>query len=175
MEQRVAEKTSALTKSNLELQESAKFIKKITDTAPNLLYIYDLFTNRNIFCNPFVKELIGYSVSAIQKSENSLMSELVHPDDMEKVIEHHNRCLSLEGDNYLEIEYRIKDINGEWYWLYDKNIVFNRDPQGKPEQILGIAQNITHKKKAELKTKLLNQRLKVKLVELTIIICVGKA
>ena len=159
LEQRVVEKTSALTKSNLELQESAKFIKKITDTAPNLLYIYDLTTNRNIFCNPFIQDLTGYSVSVIQKFENSLLSKLIHPDDIEKVREHHNKCLFLEEDNYLEIEYRIKDINGEWYWLHDKNTVFNRDSQGKPEQILGVAQNITHKKKAELKTKLLNQRL----------------
>ena len=159
LEQRVAEKTSALTKSNLELQESNKFIKKITDTAPNILYIYDLSTNRNIFCNPFISELLGYSVSAIEKFENNLLSELIHPNDLEKIAEHHNKCLSLEEDNYLEIEYRIKDIHGEWYWLQDKNTVFKRDRLGKPEQILGIAQNITHRKKAELKTKLLNQRL----------------
>ena len=90
LEQRVAEKTFALTKSNLELQESTKFIKKITDTASNILYIYDLATNCNIFCNPFINELLGYSVSTIQKFENNLLNELIHPDDVDKVVEHYD-------------------------------------------------------------------------------------
>ena len=159
LEQRVAEKTSALTKINLELQESTRFAKKITNTVPNLLYIYDLTTNRNVFCNPFINELLGYSALEIQNYEDNLLGKLIHPDDLEKLTKHHHRCLSLKADDYLEIEYRIKDIYGEWYWLQDKNTIFNRNSQGQPEQILGVAQDITHKKKAEIKTKLLNQRL----------------
>ncbi len=159
LECRVSEQTSALTKSNLELQESTRFIKKITDTAPNILYIYDLATSRNVFCNPFIEELLGYSTLAIQKFESNLLSELIHPDDREKVAEHHSKCLFLKNDDYLEIEYRIRDIHDEWHWLHDKNIIFNRNDRGQPEQILGIAQDITHKKKAEIKTALLNQKL----------------
>ena len=159
LEHRVDEKTSALTKTNLELQESTRFAKKITDAVPNLLYIYDLTTNRNIFCNPFINELLGYSVLAVQKFESNLLGELIHPDDMKRVVEHHRQCLALEDERYLEIEYRIKDISGNWYWLYDKNTVFSRDCQGQPKQILGIAQDITHKKKAEIKAQLLNQKL----------------
>ncbi|MEL6928427.1 MAG: diguanylate cyclase [Cyanobacteria bacterium J06600_6] len=159
LEQRVAEKTSALTTANCELQKSTNFVQKIADTAPNLLYIYDFKTKRNIFCNPFINELLGYSVSAIQKFESNILSELIHPEDMPQVVEHQTRCLSLKDDDYLEIEYRIKDKYGEWYWLQDKNIIFNRNSQGQPEQILGIAQNITHRKKAELRMELLNQKL----------------
>ena len=159
LEHRVLEQTSALTKANLELQESTKFAKKITDTTPDLLYIYDLATQRNVFCNPFIEELLGYSVSAMQKFEDNIISELIHPDDIEKLVEHHRKCLFLKNDDYLEVEYRIKDINGEWYWLHDKSTIFNRNSQGMPEQILGIAQDITQKKQAEIKTNLLNQKL----------------
>ena len=159
LEHRVSQQTSALTKANLELQESTKFAKKITDTTPDLLYIYDLATQRNVFCNPFIEELLGYSVSAMQKFEDNIVSELIHPDDVEKLVEHHRKCLFLKNDDYLETEYRIKDINGEWYWLHDKSTIFNRNSQGMPEQILGIAQDITQKKKAEIKTNELNQKL----------------
>ena len=159
LEHRVSEQTSALTKANLELQESTKFAKKITDTTPDLLYIYDLATQRNVFCNPFIEELLGYSVSAMQKFEDNIISELIHPDDIEKLVEHHRKCLFLKNDDYLEIEYRIKDINGEWYWLHDKSTIFSRNSQGMPEQILGIAQDITQKKKAEIKTNILNRKL----------------
>lgn len=159
LERRVSEQTSALTKANLELQQSTKFAKKITDTAPDLLYIYDLTAKCNVFCNPFIEELLGYSVLAMEKFESNIISELIHPDDIEKLSEHYRQCLSLKNDDYLEIEYRIRDIHGQWYWLHDKNTIFNRNPQGEAEQILGIAQNITQKKKAEIRTKLLNQRL----------------
>lgn len=159
LERRVSEQTSALTKANLELQQSTKFAQKITDITPDLLYIYDLTAKRNVFCNPFIEELLGYSVLAMEKFESNIINELIHPDDIEKLTEHHRKCLFLKNDDYLEIEYRIRDIHGQWYWLHDKNTIFNRNSKGEAEQILGIAQDITQKKKAEIRNKLLNQEL----------------
>lgn len=168
LENRIEQKTSALTKVNQDLEMSISFRQKITELLPNLLYIYDLDTNSNVFCNPFVYELLGYSAQAIQKFENSLLSELVHPEDMENVVHHHHKCLSLPGDECLEVEYRIKDINNEWHWLQDRNIIFTRNEDNQPKQILGIAVDVTQAKKAQVETNILNQQLneKVALLEM---------
>ena len=48
------------------------------------------------------------------------------------------------------IEYRVLNQQGECYWLASHDRVFKRDEQGKPIQIIGIAQNITDRKAAEL-------------------------
>jgi|GEM_PF-3568217 len=167
LEQRVENKTAALTKSNLELTKSKKFIEKIANTTPNLIYIYDLITKRNIFCNAYISELLGYSAVAIREFKNNILSELIHPEDLEIIVEHHAQFLSLEDDEYLETEYRIRNIDNQWHWLQDKGTIFARNFKGQPTQIIGIARDITEKKKAEAKTKLLNQQLfeQVKILE----------
>ena len=160
LEQRVDEKTAALRQTNQALERSIQFREKIADSTPNLLYIYDLEEQRNVYCNPFVGELLGYTPQQLKKFEDGVVEELIHPDDVELLQQHFKRCLTLKGDKYLEIEYRIKNSSGQWYWLHDKNTVFSRDSQGKPQQILGIAQDITQ-------TKELDRQLKEQILVLT--------
>ncbi len=159
LEERVQEKTTALIKANQDLQESTEFREKLTDLTPNILYIYDLVTNRNIYCNPFITELLGYTPLELQKFRDSLVEQLIHPEDLAALNQHFNECLLLKNDNYLELEYRIKNTQGQWYWLHDKITIFTRDADGKPEQILGIARDITQ-------TKELNQKLEEQILAL---------
>ena len=166
LEQRVAQKTSALIRANQDLVKNTKFREKITDLNPNIIYIFDIKTNCNIYCNSFITELLGYAPSEIQELNNNLLDELVHPQDLELLKQHFNNCLNLQEDSYLEIEYRVKNTNGTWHWLHDKNTIFNRNSQGEVEQILGIAQDITFAKQAELETEALNQKLQEKITVL---------
>ena len=166
LEKRTAEKTAALIKANKDLIESTNFREKMTDLTPNILYIFDLKTNRNVYCNPFITELLGYTPIELQKFKNGLLEELIHPEDIESLKQHFNDCFFLKGDNYLETEYRIKNVNGQWHWVHDKNTIFSRDSDGEPEQILGIAQDITQTKKIQSETKELNQKLQEKIAVL---------
>ena len=153
LEQRVDEKTAALRQTNQALQRSIQFREKIADSTPNILYIYDLVEQRNVYCNPFISELLGYSPQQLQKFKDGIVEELIHPDDVELLQQHFERCLTLKDDKYLEIEYRIKNSSGQWHWLHDKNTVFSRDSQGKPQQILGIGQDITQTKELDRQLK----------------------
>jgi diguanylate cyclase (GGDEF)-like protein/PAS domain S-box-containing protein len=166
LELRVNEKTAALIKANLELQASTNFNQKIADSVPNILYIYDLVEKRNIYCNSFVNDLLGYSPLELQKFQKCLLDELIHPEDVDRLKRHFQNCLQLEGEHYLEIEYRIKNNKGHWHWLHDKNTVFARDSDTKPRQILGIAQDITKKKEIQSQAAKLNQKLEEKILVL---------
>ena len=166
LEARVAEKTTALVKANQDLQTSNKFRQQLTDLTPNLLYIYDLAAQKNIYCNPFISELLGYTPKQMQKFKDGLLDELIHPEDLSLLKEHFKNCLLLEKDKYLEVEYRIKDTNGGWHWLHDKNAIFSRGSDGEPKQILGIAQDITQAKKDRIQTQKLNQKLETQIAVL---------
>ena len=120
---------------------------------PNILYTYDLVERRNIYCNSFISELLGYTPQDLQKFQDGIVEELVHPDDLELLQQHYKRCCALKDNKYLEVEYRIKSSSGQWYWLHDKNTVFSRDSQGKPQQILGIAQDISQTKELDCQLK----------------------
>jgi PAS domain S-box-containing protein len=159
LEQRVGEKTFALLKANQDLQEITRFREQLNDLMPNILYIYDLATSKNVYCNPFVTELLGYSAEQLQKFQDSLLDELIHPEDLPLLKHHFANCLLLEDDKYLETEYRIKNTTGQWHWLHDKNTVFARNSSGEVTQILGIAQDVTQTKQVQLQSKELNQKL----------------
>lgn len=160
LEQRVSRKTADLTRVNQALQDSIEFREKITEQIPNILYIYDLAEQRNIYCNPYISELLGYTPQQLQKFKDAVLDELIHPDDLQLLQQHFNKCLMLKGDRSLEIEYRIKSSTGEWYWLHDKNTIFSRDSHGKSQQILGIARDISQ-------TKELDRQLKKQISDLT--------
>ena len=82
LEARVAEKTAALVKANQDLQISTQFSQQLTDLTPNILYIFDLTTQKNIYCNPFITELLGYTPIELQKFKDGLVDELIHPEDL---------------------------------------------------------------------------------------------
>ena len=167
LERRVIERTTALTTVDRDLQASQRFTEQITTLIPSIVYIYDLNKNQNSYCNPFINEVLGFTPKQLQNHQTNLLSELIHPADLQLVQQHFKNCYLLEEDDYLEVEYRIKDIRGEWHWFHDKNTIFKRDAEGQPQQILGIAQDITNNKKTQLKTEKLTQKLeeKVKALE----------
>jgi C4-dicarboxylate-specific signal transduction histidine kinase len=52
-------------------------------------------------------------------------------------------------EDVIEIEVRVKSAAGDWRWLHGRSIVFARDPDGRPQQILGTAQDVTERRRAE--------------------------
>ena len=132
------------------LQESQRFIRRIADTIPEVLYVYDLVEQRNVFVNREIGTVLGYSENEIQEMGRTLLSRLTHPDDLSKVIEHHqHRLPAAEDGQIIELQYRMKHANGEWRWLSSRETVFARDVNGRSSQILGTAQDITQRQRAE--------------------------
>jgi signal transduction histidine kinase len=48
-----------------------------------------------------------------------------------------------------ELEYRLRARDGSLRWMLGREVVFARDNQGRPTQILGVARDITHQKEAQ--------------------------
>ena len=167
LEQKVLARTAALGIANDDLRESASLMEKVANLTPNILYIYDLEQQRNVYSNRFIGEVLGYSKSEIEQKNVQLFGELLHPDDRHLIAEHHQNCLKLIQDDYLEIEYRMRDSRGNWHWLQSKDTVFERNDAGQPTQILGLTQDITETKKIQSESARLNAELaeKVKTLE----------
>lgn len=141
----------ALTRKQAEqaLKESQQFIQRITDTIPNILYIYDVEEKQNIYCNQSITHILGYSLSEIQSMGDSLLQNIVHPEDFVKVKEHHNHVRDQKSEDLFFIEYRMRDVHGTWKWFYSQETIFLRNPDGAVKQIIGAASDITELKEAE--------------------------
>ncbi len=122
--------------SEQQLRESQEFIERITDTTPGLLYVYDLVEQQNVYVNNQIGELLGYTPAEIQNMGKELFSRIMHPDDLARVPELQQRFDSAADGEILEIEYRLRHVNGEWRWFYGKETVFKRNADASPLRVL---------------------------------------
>jgi PAS domain S-box-containing protein len=132
-----------------KLLENEHLTQKILNSTPNLIYIYDLTDNRNVYSNKEVTEFLGYSAEQITAMGSKLFANILHPDDAKAVAEHHARFLDAQDNTVYEIDYRMRHANGQWRWLHSHDMLFQRTPEGKVKQILGTCEDVTEQKRIQ--------------------------
>ncbi len=133
------------------LKDSQLFIEKITETVPNLIYVYDIEKNQNIYSNNKVTELLGYSAKEVKEMGENLLPTVIHPEDAKKAYENFNAFPNLSDTDILETEYRVIHRDGNWRWFLSWEKIFKRSSEGNPLQVIGIVQDITERKNIEVK------------------------
>ncbi len=131
------------------LRHSLRFIKRIADTTPNILYLYDQSEHCTVYVNRRITEVLGYTQSAIRQMGSAVLQRLMHPDDFPPRQEYIQKLSSARDGSIFEFEYRMRDINGAWHWFCSRDTVFTRTADGSPHQLLGIAEDITARKQGE--------------------------
>ena len=113
------------------LQESQHFLQKIADASPNILYLYDIQKQENIYSNREVFSILGYSPDEIKELGDNIAINLMHPDDLRLVYPaYYDKIRTAQDGEIIENEYRMRHANGEWHWLYSRDSVFSRDENG---------------------------------------------
>ncbi|MBF0479494.1 MAG: PAS domain S-box protein [Candidatus Omnitrophica bacterium] len=125
-------------------------LERILGSSPNLIYIYNLVHHCNDFANREVLTFLGYTPEQIKLFGPELFQNILHPDDVALVTHHHALLRTIKSDDVLEIEYRMKHASGKWRWLRSRDTPFSRDEEGKVQQILGNAEDITFHKEMEV-------------------------
>ncbi|OKH38744.1 hypothetical protein NIES2119_09135 [[Phormidium ambiguum] IAM M-71] len=149
MRDQALEEINERKKVEEELRKSQHFIQKVADTAPYILYIYDL-VNQNIFyVNEQINILLGYSIAEVQGMNINIFTELMQPEDLEQLPTHFAKFDFVQEGEIIEIDYRLRHRSGEWRWFHFREVIFTRTEEGKPRQILGTAQDISERKQAE--------------------------
>ncbi|MGB7441343.1 MAG: PAS domain-containing protein [Coleofasciculaceae cyanobacterium] len=133
----------------IALQESQRWLRTINEANPNIIYVYDLVEQRLIYSNREVYQILGYSPEEIIQLGNNFVASLIHPEDREKCYQKQQRLKVAQDNQVLECEYRIQHKNQQWLWLWGREVVFTRDAEGKPRQILGTATDISDRKHQE--------------------------
>ncbi|MCP4607789.1 MAG: PAS domain S-box protein, partial [Planctomycetes bacterium] len=132
------------------LRESKAFTETILNTSPDVIYIYDLVEQVNVYSNEGIMQVLGYSTAEIQEMGENVVQSFMHPHDFFIYVnETLPRYQSTPDNELIEHEYRMKHKNGEWYWLHAKELVFLRQDDGTAKQIFGLISDITKRKRAE--------------------------
>jgi PAS domain S-box-containing protein len=133
--------------SQKALAESQRFIRRIADATPMILYVFDIIEQRGVYINDEILRL-GYTPEQFQDMGAAVM-DMIHTDDYESMVEHIRELAAAKGRGILSISFRMRCANGEWCWLRSRNTVFTRNSDGSVKQILGAARDITDQMRAE--------------------------
>ncbi|WP_375539798.1 PAS domain-containing sensor histidine kinase [Cylindrospermum sp. FACHB-282] len=148
------------------LKQSQHFVQRIADSSPNILYIFDLQEQCNVYANHQLGTVLGYSDKEIQYMGPQILANITHPDDEEKILIHQQKFITAKDGEIFELEFRVRQANGEWCWFYSRETVFSRTDDGNIRQILGVSTDITDRKKAEIQLQQQAQNLERTLREL---------
>ncbi len=140
-------------KSEKTLQKHQRFLQKLTNTVPQILYIFDLIEKQTLYLNQRTVEILGYTTEEFYTWKPEDLINHFHPEDQHLCYSLLTRFNSLKDDDILSTEYRFRHKNGEWRWLNTRETVFLRDAEGNPIQVLGSITDISDRKQAELALK----------------------
>jgi len=132
-----------------DLRKQNRFVSALAETIPGLVYVYDWETDSNIYSNGGVESMLGYTSEEVQAMGSKLFTLLFNPDDTDAVVASQQKLASASDQDVFEVDYRLRHANGEWRWLRSYERPFARNKDGSLNQKIGIAIDITERKKAE--------------------------
>ena len=103
--------------------------------------------SNELFWSEQIEPLFGFGPGEFEGSYDAFL-ETVHPDDRDFVVESVDACLT-DPEREYAIDHRIVWPNGDVRWVSETGDVI-RNAQGEPVRMLGVVQDITLSKQAEI-------------------------
>ena len=129
------------------LKESEEQFRSLVQSVPGTVYQSEVPSPwRMNFISDEVLRLAGYPPEHFLFDGPSTWREVILPEDLPRVIEQTQSAVDKRGP--FELEYRIRDSNGEIKWIYEKGIAL-LDVMGEPVCLQGIFIDITDRKVVE--------------------------
>jgi PAS domain S-box-containing protein len=139
--------------SEIEIQKNQKFIQRIAESIPNILYVYELEGPRIVYANQKLKEILGYSSQEVINMGGRFFNEIMNPDDFSRLKGFYKGFVRYKDTQVMESEFRIKNTAGQWRWMHSYDVIFSRSKSGIPTQVIGTALDVTEKKEMEQQLK----------------------
>ena len=136
-------------RAETDLEESRRFAQRIAETSLNVLFVYDLIEQRNVYANERSTDVIGYTPKEIENMGESFIQRLMHPDDLALMPKRAAEYATRKDGEIFEHVFRMRHKNGQWRWVHRCATIFNRTADGRPKQILGSVTDMSDYKRAE--------------------------
>ena len=114
-------------------------VERLQQNVPGTLYVYDTEQDANIYATSDIYALLGYSPEDVKQLGAGILAQLVHPDDLARLNEHHGALARSSRGETLNFNYRMKNAAGDFVWLNSRDSVYRRTEDGGVQSILGYA------------------------------------
>jgi diguanylate cyclase (GGDEF)-like protein/PAS domain S-box-containing protein len=129
--------------AHAELAEAAAFHDAVLAASPDLIFVADAVTNRNIWSSRNLTAMLGYTDDQLKGLGDDTIVTLVHPDDRDEVTDANATTTTLPDGEVVSMRYRVRAADGRYLWLSRRITPFTRDTDGRVTQVLGVARDIT--------------------------------
>jgi PAS domain S-box-containing protein len=136
--QDITEKKQAL----IDLEKSSQQYRRLVEKSPDIIYSFSS-KRGGVYYSPRVETILGFSPSYLREHP-MIWYDSIDSRDLVTVDQAVEKFL--DGEPF-DIEYKIKDRNGDWHWFRDRSI--GKYEIGDEIIIEGIVTDITTKKKAD--------------------------
>lgn len=141
-----------LHRLNEDLQTQERLIQGILKISLSSVTLYDFMARRLSFTSGHIMKSIGYEEQEFLGLSVDFYRGVIHPDDQLKMAQHVEQLVESKPGQMLECRIRLRSKQGLYHHLLLRDSVFSRDPDGKPQEVLCSAVDIT--RYLELKDKL---------------------
>lgn len=126
-----------------ELQKSEERYSRLVEGSPNILCIFSS-KRGGVYYSPRVVQLLGYSLIFLY-DHPFLWNDSIYADDRNLALK---AIREFDNGKHFDIEYRIKDANGNWKWLQVRSI--GRSVDDNEVLIEVVVTDITDQKQTEI-------------------------
>lgn len=111
-----------------------------------------------VYFSPNAFTMLGFDPDEFEPSFTSWQN-LVHPDDLKKVLLQLDKHLHSEKSEKYQADYRMQTRSGEYKWIMGRGKVIERDEDGEAIRFVGCHTDISEQKAAEERQQILREQL----------------
>ena len=135
-------------------------LQHIVDAIPCIITIYDLAQGKHLYFNRQMQTMLGFSFEQIDALGDAVFVQMIHPEDLPRLVYHIGMVAEAADGHVIELEYRIKDARGSWHWFVVRASVFQRNAQGLATRALAVfIDNTEARKNLQILTGVLDSSL----------------
>jgi PAS domain S-box-containing protein len=144
-----AAERAARKQAEQSLASSQRFLQRVIDATPNVVFVFDVTARRVLYVNRQVESALGYPPRELQELGSDVLGSVTHLEDAGRVEDLLARVAAARDDEMVEYELRVKAASGSWRSLHFRNVVFSRNAEGRVTQVLGVAEDVTDRRHGE--------------------------
>jgi diguanylate cyclase (GGDEF)-like protein len=129
----------------------------ILQALPAVAYLYDFPSRSFVDINRHGRELLSVPMEKLVEMRGAAWKAILHGDDAAYLPRHFRRVERSAAGESIPVSFRILKPDGGYCFLSGRETVFTRDSGGKPEWVLGVAQDSSDS--AHLERELLRSAL----------------
>lgn len=129
-----------------QLEEETHFSNNLIHASPAITYIFNLVQQKGVYISGKVMDAMGYTPEEVLDMGGNVMQVLGHPGDLAHMNAGLQQMVEENSDRTFMAEFRLKDKNGHYRWLRSYLVVFNRNEEGKPVEVLGQIYEVSKEK-----------------------------